>query len=50
MPLFQAKTGSVPTVLMTDYVPGHIIGLLCPTALCGRDQLLQTVGHDNPAT
>jgi len=28
--------GSVPARLVTDYVARHIIGLLCPTALCTR--------------
>jgi len=28
--------GGSPRVVVPDYVPGHIIGLLCPTRLCGR--------------
>ena len=26
----------LPRKLYTDYVPRHIIGVMCPTALCGR--------------
>ncbi len=29
--------GGAPRRLMPDYVPRHIIGLLCPTGLCGRE-------------
>ena len=29
------RLGGVPTYLLTDYVARHIIGLLCPAALCG---------------
>ena len=28
--------GGVPTYALTDYVARHIIGLLCPAALCAR--------------
>ena len=35
---------ALPRALMTDYVPRHIIGVLCPTALCGRDRLLHSAG------
>ena len=28
--------GGSPTYALTEYVPGHIFGLLCPTQLCGR--------------
>jgi transposase len=28
--------GAVPAVLRVDYVPRHIIDLLCPVGLCGR--------------
>ena len=31
----------VPKVIRLDYVPGHIIGLLCPTGLCGREPNLE---------
>jgi transposase len=29
------RLGGIPAVLRIDYVPGHIIPLLCPTSLCG---------------
>src|SRR5450755_1835882 len=28
--------GGAPTYALTEYVPGHIFGLLCPTRLCGQ--------------
>ena len=28
--------GGVPTYALTEYVPGHIFRVLCPTQLCGR--------------
>ena len=28
--------GGAPTYALTEYVPGHIFGLLCPNRLCGR--------------
>ena len=28
--------GGVPTYALTEYVPGHIFRVLCPTRLCGR--------------
>ncbi len=28
--------GGVPKALVSDYVPRHIIDLMCPPALCGR--------------
>jgi transposase len=28
--------GGVPKLLVPDYVPGHIIGVLCPLRLCGE--------------
>jgi hypothetical protein len=31
-----AAFGGVPTKIMVDYVPGHIIDLMCPPPLCGR--------------
>ena len=31
-----AALGGVPSKIMVDYVPGHIIDLMCPPALCGR--------------
>jgi hypothetical protein len=48
--------GGCPTYALTEYVPGHIFGLLCPTQLCGRPghaardhggrrRRLLTVGH-----
>jgi transposase len=30
------RIGGVPTYALPDYVAFHIIGLLCPTRLCGR--------------
>ena len=30
-----AFMGGVPAQLVPDYVPGHIIGVLCPLRLCG---------------
>jgi hypothetical protein len=30
--------GGAPTYLLTDYVSRHIIGVLCPTVLCGRSR------------
>jgi transposase len=30
----------VPKELWWDYVPGHIIPLMCPTPLCGREPFL----------
>jgi hypothetical protein len=44
------QTRGLPDKLYTDYVPGNIIRVLCPTPLCGRDQLLQSAGHGIPAT
>jgi hypothetical protein len=32
--------GGVPTYGFPDYVARHIIGLLCPTVLCGRSRLI----------
>jgi transposase len=29
--------GGLPARIVPDYVPRHIIGLLCPTALCARE-------------
>ena len=41
--------GGVPQLLVPDYVPGNIIGLLCPRWLCGppptRRFLVAAVGH-----
>jgi transposase len=28
--------GGCPEIVVPDYVPRHIIGLLCPAALCDR--------------
>ncbi len=30
------RIGGAPVYALTDYVPRHIIGLLCPAALCAR--------------
>jgi len=30
------RLGGIPAVLRIDYVPGHIINLLCPTSLCSQ--------------
>jgi hypothetical protein len=30
------RLGGVPTYLLTEYVPRHIFGVVCPAALCGR--------------
>src|SRR3954452_24920 len=32
--------GAVPKEVWWDYVPGHIIPLMCPAPLCGRDLFL----------
>jgi Integrase core domain len=37
--------GGVPRRLVLDYVPGNIIQLMCPTALCGREQPGEPVGR-----
>jgi hypothetical protein len=34
------RLGGVAAVNRIDYVPGHIIDLMCPTSLCGRDPFL----------
>ena len=34
---FEAFGGLVPAEIMTDFVSRHIIMLLCPTELCGRE-------------
>ena len=38
-----ALWGGVPRRITPDYVPRHIIGLLCPTRLCGGPE------HDTPS-
>jgi hypothetical protein len=29
--------GAVPKEVCYDYVPGHIIVVMCPTSLCGQN-------------
>jgi transposase len=31
--------GGVPELVVPDYVPGNIIGLMCRSALCGRSSI-----------
>ena len=31
-----AAIGGVPKAVVYDYVPGHIIAVMCRSALCGR--------------
>lgn len=38
--------GGVPKFVVYDYVPGHVIGLLCPERLCGPQPLDPTVLDD----
>ncbi|NRP22013.1 hypothetical protein LPJGGPFB_05272 [Ensifer adhaerens] len=38
--------GGVPRLIVPDYVPGHVIGLLCPERLCGPQPVDPTVVVD----
>ena len=38
--------GGVPRLLVPDYVPGHVIGILCPERLCGPQPVDPTVVVD----
>ena len=33
----------VPTYALTEYVPGHIFGLLCPTWLCAAFEVVPAI-------